>query len=383
MRRTTIAILSVLILGAAGGLIVGRYWPASTVPAQTRYVCPMHPAVVKDEPGTCPICGMALVSIGHEVAPSAAGDGATPIVSISPVVMNNLGVRIVAATRATLRREAILSAYVQNYAPGGTLTIHAGVSGRIVALRAEKPGQRLMSGELVAEVVPAGDAQAAAIRIPMPQDGVIVEVHAKAGDNALPETALVTIQTVGQAFVEADVFQNQALWIKASDPAELRLRHWPGRVWRGRVEHEGMRANFQNRTYTVRLVFPMTDGMVMNDMYGEVRLFGEPHRNVLTVPHEALIRDEHGARVVLALGEGRFKPMVVKSGIESGGRVEILSGLKEGDSVVVSAQFLLDSESSLRAEFQRMSADPAPPAVQPVMGVAESSHQHDEKPAPR
>ena len=89
-------------------------------------------------------------------------------------------------------------------------------------------------------------------------------------------------------------------------------------------------------------------------MYVVATIHGDAREGVLAVPQEALIRTEAEDRVIVALGDGRFKPVPVHVGIETGGQVEILSGLKEGDQVVVSAQFLIDSESSLQASFLRM-----------------------------
>lgn len=372
-----IAILSVLILGAAG-FIAGRYWHAlpTLATAPTLYTCPMHPEVVKNEPGICPICGMALVPAQRDADASAPADGGPPAVRIAPEVVNKLNVRTAPVTRATLAREARMPGYIQSYAAGGTLTIRAGIVGRIAVLNAQAPGQHAMAGELLVELAPAENTQSAPIKILMPQDGEIVEVHAKAGDAVQPDTALVTIRTAGQAFVDADIFQSQALWIRTGDAAELRLRHLPGRAWKGRVEIESTRTNFQSRTYTARLMFPIPEGVVKSDMYGEVRIIGAPRPNALTVPREALIRAENGERVVLDVGDGHFRPVAVRSGLESGGRVEILSGLKEGDRVVVSAQFLLDSESNLRAEFQRMSGETAPRSIPAVKDEMAPPHHH-------
>lgn len=375
MRRTTIAILSVLILGAVG-FMVGRYWPTVSGPtaAPTRYVCPMHPEVVRNEPGTCPICGMELVLARHDADAQAPADSGAPAVWIAPEVVNNLNIRTAPVTRATLTREARMPGYIQSYMPGGTLTIRAGIAGQVAVLRAPAAGRHIMMGELLVEIAPADNTQSAPIKILMPQDGEITELHVKAQDAVQPDTALITIRTVGQAFVDVDIFQSQALWIKTGDTAELRLRHLPGRIWKGRVETENARTNFQNRTYTARLTFPMPEDVVRSDMYGEVRVVGAPRPNALSVPREALIRAENGERVVLDAGDGRFRPVAVRSGLESGGRVEILSGLKEGERVVVSAQFLLDSESSLRAEFQRLGAGTVPRPESMVKDEAAPHH---------
>ena len=92
-------------------------------------------------------------------------------------------------------------------------------------------------------------------------------------------------------------------------------------------------------------------------MYANVRIFAGPKQSVLSIPREALIRTGESERVVVALGEGKFRAHEVVSGIESGDWVEILSGIREGDQVVTSGQFLIDSEASLKASFSRMGSE--------------------------
>jgi Cu(I)/Ag(I) efflux system membrane fusion protein len=107
----------------------------------------------------------------------------------------------------------------------------------------------------------------------------------------------------------------------------------------------------------VRLVFPNPEGLLKPNMFAEVVVYGGPRRNVLRIPREALIVTGERETVVKALGEGRFQPVDVVTGMKRAGQVEVLSGLEEGDEVVVSGQFLIDSESSLRASFLRMAGE--------------------------
>ena len=108
-------------------------------------------------------------------------------------------------------------------------------------------------------------------------------------------------------------------------------------------------------------------------MYANIKIFATPVENVLAVPFESLIRTGEGDRVILALGNGKFRAQAVSTGIESGNWVAILSGLKAGDKIVTSAQFLIDSESNLEASLKRISTpsgqpNPATPtSVQPGM----------------
>ena len=94
----------------------------------------------------------------------------------------------------------------------------------------------------------------------------------------------------------------------------------------------------------------------MPNMNAHVAIFGGEKKDVISIPREALIRDAEQERVILSLGEGRFQAQIVVAGMESGDWVEIISGLNEGDEIVVSSQFLIDSESNLKASLRRMQA---------------------------
>ena len=122
----------------------------------------------------------------------------------------------------------------------------------------------------------------------------------------------------------------------------------------------------RTRTLKVRLNFPNPGELLRPNMFAEVVIYGGPKHNALHVPRDALIVTGERETVVTALGDGRFQPVDVVTGMKRGGRVEILSGLEEGDEIVVSGQFLIDSESSLQASFLRMSD--APPST--------GGHQH-------
>ncbi len=439
MRKISLIALAMFVLGAAAGVAVDHYRPAPSggnavnashaagtarEPVESRqnakYICPMHPEIVKDEPGACPICGMRLVLT---TAASPALPQGAPDIAVSPTVVNNLSVRTARVQRETLWRQARVSAYIQSYTPGGTHAVHAPIAGRVAMLHAAL-GQRVRMGDLLLEIESPERAEAQAqhlqtlatgdaakiedsrrrlhalafssadiqrleamrapesvLKIYAPHDGEIAALNLRVGAAVEPNAVLLTLRMMGETAVDADLFRDQLLWIKSGDRAELRLPHLPGRVWKGTVVREGVQLNPQKRTYLVRLNVPMPEGLVVANMTGEVRIFGDPRRNVLTIPRDALIRTEQGSRVVRALGAGRFKPVTVTPGSESGERVEIVSGLRAGDEVVVSAQFLIDSESSLRAEFLRL-AEPTTDAdkrqeIDEPVSAAEDHKHHD------
>ena len=135
----------------------------------------------------------------------------------------------------------------------------------------------------------------------------------------------------------------------------MRLPYVPGRSWEGQVEFVYPSLDPGTRTLQARLRFPNPDETLKPNMFADVTLYAGARTGILNIPREALIRTGEQERVILALGEGRFKPRQVVSGIESGDWVEILEGLREGEWVVTSGQFLIDSEASLKASIQRMS----------------------------
>ncbi len=128
----------------------------------------------------------------------------------------------------------------------------------------------------------------------------------------------------------------------------------PGRVWKGNVDYVYPELDATTRTLRVRLKFKNPDELLKPNMYASVSILNEPVEDVIHIPREALIDDGRVPRVILALGNGRFKARQVIPGMEGDGRIEIIKGLDESDEVVVSAQFLIDSEASLNASFQRM-----------------------------
>jgi Cu(I)/Ag(I) efflux system membrane fusion protein len=189
-------------------------------------------------------------------------------------------------------------------------------------------------------------------------DGMFVE----------PSLTLMSIIDHDQIWIIADVIESQAALVRPRARVDARVPSQPGRTWTGVVDYIYPRLNADTRTVRVRMRFANPDLALKHNMFASVRIATPARDNVLTVPSEALIRTGGGDRVVIALGDGRFKPMPVKTGIAAGGKVEIASGLNEGDRVVASAQFLLDSESSLSAGLARLdaptemaSAEPAAP----------------------
>jgi Cu(I)/Ag(I) efflux system membrane fusion protein len=176
-----------------------------------------------------------------------------------------------------------------------------------------------------------------------------------------PDMEIVTIADLGKIWVLVDVYEHQMDWLSVGQSTEIRVPAYPGRMWEGTVQYIYPELDPRSRTLKVRLAFDNPDGLLKANMFAEVVIYGGPKREVLAIPSEAVIETGRRSSVVLALGQGRFRPLDVETGMASNGMVEILNGLKAGDEVVISGQFLIDSESSLQASFLRMaeSEDPA------------------------
>ena len=364
-----------------------------------KYVCPMHPQIVRDEEGSCPICGMDLVAKTID-----ADVDKYPTVAISNAVINSMGVRTQPAQNTTLWKYIETVGRI-DYDETRLAHVHPRAAGWMeqLDLRAEgdpiKRGQligRLYSEEILSAQVDfliALDKASSAARIEKARnrlrllgvtegtisaiqkrgesintvpivsnaDGVVTMLGARKGMYVTPEMEILTIADLSRIWVLVDVYEHQIDWLAEGVTAEIRVPAYPGRVWEGAVEYIYPALDPISRTLKVRLAFDNPDGILKANMFADVVIYGGPKREVLAVPAEAVIETGRRSSVVLALGDGRFKPADVVTGMSSNGLVEILSGIDAGDEVVVSGQFLIDSESSLQASFLRMGeSEPAP-----------------------
>ncbi len=357
-----------------------------------KYVCPMHPQIVRDEPGSCPICGMDLVAKMID-----AQAGKRPTVEISNAVINSMGVRTAPARNDTLWKYIETVGRIE-YDETRLAHVHPRAEGWMeqLSLRAEgepvKRGQvlgRLYSPEILSAQVDfliALDQQAGSVRIEKARNrlrllgvtegtistiqknrkslntvplvanasGVVTMLGAREGMYVTPSMEVVTIADLGKIWVLVDIYEHQIDWLAEGLTAEIKVPAYPGRNWEGKVEYIYPELDPESRTLKVRLAFDNPDGLLKANMFADVVIYGGPKRDTLSVPAEAVITTGKRDTVVMALGEGRFQPVDVVTGMRTDDKVEILSGIKAGDEVVVSGQFLIDSESSLQASFLRM-----------------------------
>ena len=169
-----------------------------------------------------------------------------------------------------------------------------------------------------------------------------------------PAMRVMSLGDLSTIWILAEVFERQAQWVKPGQPAEVRLNYAPGKTWQGKVEYVYPNMDQKTRSLKVRLRFDNPEEMLKPNMYANVKIFAGAKQDIIVIPVEGLIRTGREDRVIVALGEGRFEARSVTAGMESGDFLEIVQGVDEGDEIVVSGQFLIDSEASMRASLGRM-----------------------------
>ena len=184
--------------------------------------------------------------------------------------------------------------------------------------------------------------------------GEVKELRTSVGDEVKSNGLLFTLGGLMRVSVLANAFQRDASWVRAGQDVDIILPHDSNKPWKGKVSSGAVSINATSQNIGVRLTFNAPDSVVKSGMYVVGNIYGQVRNDTLTLPREAVIYSRDEKRVIVALGKGRFKPVAVETGISNDNEIEILSGLEEGDTVVVSAQFLIDSESSLQASYRRM-----------------------------
>jgi Cu(I)/Ag(I) efflux system membrane fusion protein len=387
--------------------------------ANPLYHCPMHPEIISDEPGECPICGMDLVE--EKGTDLFAESAASPEIRVSPAVINKLGVRTEAASRSPLERRAETVGYL-GYDQRRVQQVRPRAEGWIEGLAVRAVGDPVEAGQLLfrlyspvlesaqqeyldalaignEELIEASRARLRALgldagivsrlagsgraggRVPFvaPVSGVVTELGVEEGSMVTPEMVVMTITELDSLWVIAEIPEAQSGWVRQGTEAELSFAAMPGHTLNGRVEYVYPELDPQTRSLQARITLRTPPVALRPNMLASISLLGDPGEPVVHIPRSALIRSGTDNRVVVALGEGRFQPRRVVPGLESGERIAILEGLAEGEEVVVSGQFLLDSEANLRAGLRRLESTSGAAGADraaPVEGSEGESHEH-------
>ncbi len=429
--------VKLLIIGLlaffAGGIAVYMMMPSITQGAAQEkatakaakplyWVAPMDPNYKRDQPGKSPM-GMDLIP-AYEEANSKDDVG---VVRISPVVENNLGVKLAKVIQEDLSLQIRTVGFI-GFNEDSVTHFHSRVDGWIEKLSVTavgdpvEKGQKLFelySPELVnaqeeyliayrgrnSQLFSAAKRKLESLGVDEKQitvlrkegkvnqrlafyaqnNGYVANLNVREGSFLKPDKNVMSVGSLDGVWVIAEIFERQAGWVKPGQTVEMTTDSYPGKTWRGVVSYLYPVLNSQTRTLKARIVFENPNEFLKPNMFTELLIEAGLQHQAFSVPRDAVIRSGSMSRVVKAMGSGRFKSVLVKTGVESGQRIEILKGLQVGDNVVVSAQFLIDSESSLSGELSRMEepvkneqSDYLPISVRASDDAsASSSKQHD------
>lgn len=369
------------------------------------WICPMHPEIMQNHPGTCPICGMDLVQSKN----SAVHDHG---IHIDTASIQKLGVRLESVKKAPLSQE--IRTYGNVIVDGDTLyNVHTKVDGWIRKLNINSVGQQVYKGQVIYELYSPdliaqqkeylrfivrrdqtlktiGDISPLAenpyvmdllqelsrertkflykdigiesvqqmesskqpievVKILAGQTGVVTQINAREGNFVTPSATLFTLADVSRIWVEITLYPDQAGRVKNGDAVTIKTPD--GQEIKTKLDFINPIA--ENNKISARVTLDNTNLRLRPGSFVDVTIHAQPHE-ALVLPRSSVIHTGRGDLVILSRGEGHFLPVNIETGIESGDWIEVVDGLLEGAEVAVNGQFLLDAASSLHDAAQRM-----------------------------
>ena len=391
-RTRTFARVAILTLIAAlAGYGIARLTPPAAPPASASKVPsrkvlywydPMAPAQHFDKPGKSPFMEMQLVARYAEAGEAAPG------ITLPATVTQNLGMRTATVTRGAIS-EVVTTTGVLDFNQRDIAVVQSKTAGFVQRVYGRAPGDVVRAGAPIADILapswsgaqaeylavlkiddPALHAAArqrlrllgmsdaminaaanrragqGVITVTAPVGGVIQTLEVRQGMTLNAGQTLAQINGLSAIWLNASVPEAMAGQIRAGQSARITLVAFPGETFPGRVTTILPTAQADSRTLVARIELANPNGRLRPGMFGTVRLDGDA-KAALLVPTEAVIRTGKRDIVMLASEGGKFRPVEVKIGREANGQSEVLEGLSEGQKVVASAQFLIDSEGSL------------------------------------
>ncbi len=375
------------------------------------YHDPMVPGNKFDKPGKSPFMDMMMVPVYADG--DAGSDGSK--VTVSPRIQQNLGVRTAEVTdgllspqvsavgniafnerdqafvqaratgyierlhvRATLDRVSKGQPFAELYVPDWIAAQEEFLSvrrmhGTDLAPLVDGARQRMrqvgMSNEQIRLVESSGKTQAR-ITLTAPIGGVVVELMAREGMTVMPGATLFRINGLGSVWANAEVPESQAALIRPGTKVQASSAAAPGTALRGTVQAILPEVNAVTRTLKARVELANPGNLLVPGMFVNMQFMDMRAEKSLLIPTEAVIQTGKRVVVMLAEDKGKFRPVEVETGIESNGQTEIKRGLQMGQRVVVSSQFLVDSEASLKGVEARLNDAPKP-------STANTAPRHD------
>lgn len=442
-----LALVAVLAAGILVGVVLSPGGSAPITQEKTQYTCGMHPEIVQDEPGYCPICSMKLTplkvqktkkkivtgeaacrgkEILHYQAPMdpdyrSPSPGKSPMgmdlvpacesdeveteggISIDPRIRQNMGIRTAAVKKGPLVKKIRTVGHV-DYDERQLAIINTKIDGWVEKLYVDFTGQRVRKGQrllslyspklvstqeelllayrqyrasqnarnrtlmLAAErrlqywdvsqnqierIKQNGKVQKNLV-IYSPIDGVVVHKNIVEGKFVKAGMDLFRIANLSKVWMYAHVYEMDAPFVKEGQPVEVELPYDPtAELPEGKVDYIFPWLDRQTRDVKARLVFDNSRGLLKPEMYSNVTIEADLGRESLLVDSAAVIRSGVRNVVFVETGPGTYQPRAVKLGVELNGTVEVAEGVREGESVVVNGQFMLDSESRLKEALQK------------------------------
>lgn len=405
-------IVIALIVGVGGGYWAAssRMQHASTVSTGAErkplfYRNPMNPEITSPVPAKDQM-GMDYIPVfADEDRQARAGT-----VTIDPVTVQNIGVRTVTVERRTLAREIHTVGRV-DYDEQRIARLHPKTQGWIEELRIGTTGSSIKRDEILLSIYspqlvssqqeyllalknyetlsnsPFEDVRRGArdlvdssldrlrlldvpehqietltetrqvmklLHIHSPTEGIVINIGARDGQFVTPQSELYMIADLASVWVFVDIFEEELPWVRVGDEADMRVMAVPGTIFRGRLTYIYPYAESRTRTIKARLEFDNSELLLKPEMFADVTIHASPREDAVVVPSEAVLRSGLKEQVFLVRAPGKFEPRAVEVGLSGSGMTEIRHGLEPGDRVVVSAQFLIDSESKLREAAAKM-----------------------------
>jgi RND family efflux transporter MFP subunit len=405
---------SLLLLAALSG---GAVWlsaegatpaPAGAAQEVQLYTCGMHPQVIQDHPGNCPICGMKLTPVRKQAGATPAGTDASAsaatAITIDPATVQNMNLRTAPVTSGPLRR-TVRTVGVVDFDETALTDVSTKFKGWIEKLYVDSTGQQVHRGDPLFEIYSpdlysaqveylltlnqptnlaltgAQALQASALlklkfldvpeeeiaqlkrdgqarktlRINAPRDGIVVDKQVVEGQMVEAGMKLYRLADLGTVWVQAQVYEQDLPFVRLGQEATVSLSYLSDRKFRGRVTYIYPTVDEKTRTAKVRMEFHNPGYFLKPGMFATVELTAELSPAVVLVPSSAVLRSGESNTVFVALEGGKFDPRAVTLGLQTeADQYQVLSGLSEGERVVTSGQFLLDSESQLREAIDKM-----------------------------